>query len=479
MIDMRNSLITRLVIVIALTALLSFLAVYRVVYRSASDSFIQQQNEELHFRGTSQLEQSLGPEMESAYINGGWQEAQTLLGQGRYRALLKGFNLIVIDESDSIVVTTHDDLLSANVSRIAPHQFELGGRRNNGAEYEIVVNGGIQLHDRAGQPFADLIALPIGVEQEVGDAFASNVWNAAGLWLVGILALSVFATVAFLRRSLKPLKELTAAAEQLQAGTIPPTIAEQGSTEFQSLISAFNSATETISRTDSIRRQLISDVAHELRTPLTNISSLMEAFEKGLIADAEAVHSLRCETRLLERLVSDFQQLAQSDTGQLQINLFAIPLAEVVASSLESIAEAEAIQLKILVPESLHVVADEDRLRQVLSNLLDNSMRHRSDGLKVEITATTDGDQARILFGDNGPGIDEKDRPFVFDRFYRAEKSRNRSTGGSGLGLSIIKSLIEAMHGTIKLIDNPTSNGAIFEISLPIAQPTNGPDRVI
>jgi signal transduction histidine kinase len=265
---------------------------------------------------------------------------------------------------------------------------------------------------------------------------------------------------------LAPIDWLTAAARELQSGKMPDRIASVKDSEFRALIDAFNAAIEAIARTEKVRKQLIADIAHELRTPVTNIKGQLEAHEAGLISeDAEFVTTLKGENRLLERLVEDFQQLAISDAGQLKVNLQSMPLAEIVRNILEPMAEAANATVVVAVPEMLHVFIDEERFRQVLLNLWENAVRHQPDKLTVTVTAEgPDPYWATLVFQDNGPGIAAEDRPYVFERFFRAEKSRNRALGGAGLGLTIVKGLLEAMGGRIELADR--DGGAAFAVTL-------------
>lgn len=472
---MRNSLVVRLVALIALTVLLSFIAVSIVLYHSTSETFVQKQNEELVLRRANQIEKSFGPDLESAYATGSWPAVQAELENKENNDLCRQFKVFVIDEANSVVVSNDQFLLESSVSRTGDHEFRLNGSPADGEVFEIIVNGGIRLYNDS-RPIGHLLALPIKIEKEVGNKFAAEVWTTAGVWFFGILTLSITGSVWFMRRSLRPLQKLTAAANQLREGNIPRAIPAQGGTEFRSLICAFNSATETMALTDSIRRQMISDISHELRTPLTNIRSIIEAAEKGLFeSEKQTLASMQIETSILERLVGDFQQLALSETGQLQMHLFEVPLACAVENCLSPVADMRSIRLIVKIPEDVTVFADEDRLNQVFNNLMENSIRYRDDKLTVTVTASQHADTATIIFADNGPGIHVVDRPHVFDRLYRAEKSRNRETGGAGLGLAISRSLIEAMNGSIRLLDqSANTSGAQFEIILPTCQNSEG-----
>jgi two-component system sensor histidine kinase BaeS len=241
-----------------------------------------------------------------------------------------------------------------------------------------------------------------------------------------------------------------------------------GHTEIDRLISAFNAATAAIEQTENMRRQLIADIAHELRTPVTNLRGQLEAAAAGLIdADAELLATLDSEVQLLAQLVEDFQQLAVSDAGQLRLTLEPLPLRATLEAIVVPMAQRASADVHLTIDPRLQVQADAQRMRQVFGNLVENAHRHRTEGLMLTLTAERIGSTARIRFADNGPGIAAADQPHVFERFYRAEKSRNRASGGAGLGLTIAKALIEAMRGEIRLLPG-TGAGAVFEIELPL-----------
>ena len=463
-----------MVLILASVAL-PFVAAGVVMYRSTSEAFVETRNEEIELRSAGGIETRIGPELEQAYNDGGWADVRSRLLAGGATGSTRGYQVFVVNRQDALVASNNPVLVDAAVTRTGERAYLLSGVSAGEADYETSVEGGFVIRDDAGTPVADLFAIPVSVNKDAGDAFAAGVWRSAGASFAGILVISTGLSVMVLRLSLRPLKDLTSAATELCAGGIPSAVAERGGTEFRTLIQAFNSAIETMSRTDSIRRRWVSDVAHELRTPLGNIRSIVEAAEMGLIeTPSEASKCLRAELHLLERLVEDFQQLSLSDTGQLRVNLIAVPLADLVKSSLQPMVEARPVQLTVDISERLEVVADGDRLRQVFCNLMENSMRHRSDGLSVKVVATERDATAVIGFSDNGPGIDLSDRPYVFERLYRADKSRNRATGGAGLGLAITKSLVEAMHGAVELADQPVgSSGTRFEIFLPMPSPGN------
>ena len=280
---------------------------------------------------------------------------------------------------------------------------------------------------------------------------------------------SSFSPIGWLmKRSLLPIERLKMAARELQHGRIPAQLANPGTAEFDELIETFNRATEAIGQTEEIRRTLIANIAHELRTPVTNVKAQLEALDSGLIQPGDCSRTLQVETRVLERLMDDFQQLAVADAGQLQLHIQEIPLLQAIQDVVAPLIEKADAKLILDVPETVVIRADIDRLYQVFGNLMENSVRHRRDGLMIRISGRVVDEDVQIRFADNGPGIDAIHRPYVFERFYRAEESRNRSTGGSGLGLTIVRGIVQAMGGGIRLSEKPGA-GTEFVLSFPVS----------
>ncbi len=302
------------------------------------------------------------------------------------------------------------------------------------------------------------------------------------LWLATIIAglVALLMTVLLSRRILKPVEELTLAAWAMERGDLNQRVPVRSWDELGTLARAFNSMADKLSRSEQLRRNMVSDVAHELRTPLTNIRAYLEALQDGFAEPSpDMLGSLYEETLLLNRLVDDLQELVSAEGGQLRLDcqpLELAPLIEKVTGSLQRRATEKSLQLKAEISTELPLIlADQERIGQVLRNLLTNAMAHTPPDGRIIINARPTDREMVISVRDTGEGISAEHLPYIFERFYRADQSRARATGGSGLGLAIVRQLVEA-HGGRVTVESIVGVGTKFTFSLPLAvasQPQN------
>jgi len=288
-------------------------------------------------------------------------------------------------------------------------------------------------------------------------------------------------TVVLSRRILGPIEALTAAARAMEKGDLSRRVAAGSKDEIGELAHAFNAMADGLTRIEQLRRNMVSDVAHELRTPLTNIRGYLEALRDGVAApEPPLLDSLHEEALLLNRLVDDLQDLALAEAGRLRLARRPAALGAIVeqaVSALRPTLADKGLTIDVELPADLPSVdADAERVGQVLRNLLNNAITHTPPGGVITVEAAT-GDRSSITSDeyepsvvvrvrDNGAGIAAEHLPLIFERFFRADPARARATGGAGLGLTIVKQLVEA-HGGRVWAESAPGAGATFTFTLP------------
>jgi signal transduction histidine kinase len=288
------------------------------------------------------------------------------------------------------------------------------------------------------------------------------------------------------RRILGPIEALTAAARKLEAGDLDQRVALSGRDEIGQLGHAFDAMAGSLSRQNRLRRHMVTDIAHELRTPLSNVRGYLEALRDGVVeATPQLLDSVYEEAMLLSHLVDELQDLALAEAGQLSLSLQPVAVSDVLEQAVraaDATATAKGVALALRLPAGLPVVsADAKRLGQVLRNLIANALRHTPAGGQVTVAAETQGRSVRVSVCDTGEGIAPQHLPFVFERFYRADRSRARTTGGAGIGLTIVKQFVEAHGGAVEAESQP-GRGTTFRFTLPLAPhltpPRHTPSRL-
>ncbi|MPY61055.1 HAMP domain-containing histidine kinase [Streptomyces spongiae] len=299
---------------------------------------------------------------------------------------------------------------------------------------------------------------------DLSPANKSKIIGVSGLVLAVTIALTALVAV----RLVRPLRALTAAARQPPEHHARVAVTTKDETGF--LAAAFNDLTARRERMEAQRKAMVSDIAHELRTPLTNIRGWLEVTRDGLLdPDPGLIASLHDEALQLQHIIDDLRDLAAGDAGTLRLHrepLAADELIGQVAAAHRSRAEAADIHLRADADPGLWLDADPVRMRQVLGNLVSNALRHTPAQGTVTLSARQTAEEAVLTVRDTGDGIAPEDLPHVFERFWRAEKSRSRRTGGSGLGLSIVRQFVESHDGTVTADSTPGS-GAVFTVRLP------------
>jgi two-component system OmpR family sensor kinase/two-component system sensor histidine kinase BaeS len=310
-------------------------------------------------------------------------------------------------------------------------------------------------------------------EQAVVNQVNRTIWIAALVAALAALVVGGLLTSNLLR----PLRQLQAGVAQVAQGQFDIQVDVQNRDEIGQLAASFNRMTANLHKQEDLRQRLVADIAHELRTPISVAQGNLQAILDGVYPLEESeIRTVYDEIGLLARLVNDLHELAQAEAGNLSLSLQPIFVNEVLqqmSASFRSLVEQKGVRLDLQSPPTvLQVLADANRLQQVLYNLLGNALRHTAAGGVITLSAATTesaGKSAvRFSVQDSGVGIDPADLPYVFERFYRADKQRARSDGvtnGSGLGLAIVKSLIEAHGGRVGVESRP-GTGSIFWFEL-------------
>jgi signal transduction histidine kinase len=301
---------------------------------------------------------------------------------------------------------------------------------------------------------------PAGGPARLTSGIHRALFHAALFGLLAAIALSLLLGRALARS----LEELTAAARAVAAGDRKARVHVRGSDEIATLAASFNVLVESIERGETLRKNLVADVAHELRTPVTNLKAHLEALEDGLVAPTpEAIASLREETDRLARLIGDLQDFALAEAGALNLERTPVDLAALLHAAADAARpRAKARGVALVVQGGGEAQGDRARLAQVLANLLDNALTHTPPGGTVTLEAAG----RALTVRDTGEGLAPEHLPFVFERFYRADPSRARATGGAGLGLALVRRIVEAHGGTIALESAP-GRGTSVRIELP------------
>jgi signal transduction histidine kinase len=309
-------------------------------------------------------------------------------------------------------------------------------------------------------------------------SYQTSVTEALSLGMAAALVAAVLASYLISRQIVVPIQLMTSISQKVTEGDYNERLGIAGNVqtnqldELDQLALSFNRMADKLQKTESMRRQLIGDVSHELRTPLAAIKGYMEGLIDGVIpATPEIYHQVHSEVDRLQRLVNDLQELSRVEAGAYQLKLELVSptsLIETVTNHLSLQFEEKGIQLETKLEAGLpNVLADKDRILQVLTNLIGNALQYTSAGGKVTITASGVKSEVVISIADTGIGLAPEQLLLIFNRFYRADKSRARASGGSGIGLTIAQALVKAHGGRIWAESAGGGKGSIFHFTLP------------
>lgn len=306
-------------------------------------------------------------------------------------------------------------------------------------------------------------------EEAYGYATVMSIGGALAVSVLAALAVSFYVS----RRLQRSVTEVAGAAALVAEGRYdvrvsPPRLGD----DFDALATAFNQMASRLQSVERTRRRLFGDLAHEIRTPVAVLDAYVEALEDGVRSlNAETVAVLRDQTGRLVRFSDDVAALAKAEESSVTMAYAEVDTERLVRHAVAAARErydAKGVALQLRTAQALPPLwADEQRLSQVLDNLLDNALRHTAPGGRVDIHCHADGDRVTITVVDNGEGIATEHLSSVFDRFYRVDDARDREHGGAGLGLAIAKALVDAHGGSIAAVSRGTGTGATFTVELP------------
>lgn len=291
--------------------------------------------------------------------------------------------------------------------------------------------------------------------------FSERQGRAFTLIAIATLLIATILILPLSRNLVKPINRLALATRELASGNYGVRIPNNSNDEIGQLSQDFNSLANTLEQNEDARRQWIADISHELRTPLSVLRGEIEAIQDGIRdPDPERLNALHGEVMNLNRLIEDLYELSLSDIGALSYQKENVDIDEIIDMSLWALSDEFArkqitVQLDKADKQPHTVFADADRLQQLFTNLLTNSLRYTDPDGKLEISVERVRDRVIVNFQDTGPGVSEEDLPRLFERLFRVESSRNRSSGGAGLGLSICRNIVEAHEGTISAQRSP------------------------
>jgi signal transduction histidine kinase len=289
------------------------------------------------------------------------------------------------------------------------------------------------------------------------------------------MLVAIVVSLFFSRNVIAPVRAMSQATQRIADGRYGERVHVDGEDELAQLALNFNQMAEKLSQVESMRRRLIGDVSHELRTPLTSIKGSMEGLMDGIFpANNETFQQVHAEVERLNRLVDDLQELSRVEARAYQLDPKALEVPTLVKAVSKRLAprfESKHISLELeLAPDLPMILADEDRVLQVLTNLTGNALQYTPEGGKITISAKSIHNEVQIAIHDTGIGIPPEHIANIFDRFYRVDKSRSRQGGGgSGIGLTIARALVEAHGGRIWAESAGDGQGSTFNFTLPTA----------
>jgi two-component system sensor histidine kinase BaeS len=409
-----------------------------------------------------------------------WSALHGESGRARLRAIASALRdsapLIVLDTAGRLVAASVADVAAADVRLMPDGNLELSRTARIDGEPRLLQRlflSGVPLRTTNGERLGFLFVLPSRTPTPSGaQRMVNGIQRTTWLAVIIASALSAIAAWWLAFPLVAQVQRLTRAAGAVSANALDTRVTISSADELGALEHSFNAMAESLAQTERTKRQMISDLAHELRTPLTNVIGLLEAMRDGMRpTDAATLQSTQDEALLLKRLIDELQELSLADAGALRFDCAATDIRSIVQQAADAFQGGSPAPRATVPTAPVIARVDAQRVAQVLRNVLQNAVTHTPPSGAVKIALVVDGQAATIRVTDTGRGIPADQLAHIFDRFYRVDPSRDRTTGGMGLGLALAKRMVERMEGTIRA-ESETGQGTCITIRFPLAAPT-------
>lgn len=455
-----NSLVFRLTIAFVLIVSMIVILVIVAVNHSIDNSF----RTYLSRNSAVQNNSTMISELEAHYAaTGSWSDIDDILlpGQGNQRGRGQGRNneergaqLVVTDEDFRIVASTDTEIIG-----------QMLDDTSQAGAVPLQVEGKSVGYFLRMTPSNELVAL-------TEETFLDEIRDAITLSALAALVSALILGIAFAWWLTRPLRRLTVATHTVASGQLGVHVPIGGAKEIQQVAEAFNQMSSSLAESETARKRMISDIAHELRTPLSVMRGQLEGMMDGVInADTQHIGTVYNQTLQLARLVTDLWTLTRAEAKILSLEKSPTDIREFVQNigqEFEPLAQDALVELNIQVEPSFPTIeVDQGRIRQVVSNLLINALRHTPQGGMITLSAKCHDSKIAISVSDTGEGLSPEDKEHIFERFFRADRSRQRQQGGAGLGLAIARELV-LLHGGELDVESQLGLGSQFTIIFPI-----------
>lgn len=451
-------------LVAAMTAILSGLIVTRS-WVNTFDSYVRQRVQD----DATILADAAGRAYAAA---GGWRKEA--LADLAVFGTSRGLRVQVLDTSDRVVLDSAElQVTTAPGIGMQHYNWSFGGPGARAPMREPIVRVPVYVEGSVvgALRVASIAPGTFLTERDVSFRLASTV----GLVAAGVLAviLATAGGLAYSRRISRPIERLTRTAAALRSGARDARTGMKGDDPVGTLGRTLDEMADAMAAERDFERRLTADVAHELRTPLQSIQATVEAMQDGVLpADPERLGVVRDETVRLGRLADSILELSRLENRSAPMRWQPVDLAVPVGRSVEShraLFESQEVELATDLAEGAVVIGDQDRLTEAVGNLLSNGVRYTPAGGRVTVALRCEGNEAVVAVSDTGIGVPEEDRERVFARFWRSDAARERSRTGFGIGLPVVREIVEQHGGTIALVPNEPGPGTTFVIRLPLA----------